>query len=268
MTPDLRGLGQVDLGDVGRDDELRIEPGPGQDHLHLLPGRVLGLVEDDEGAVERPAAHEGQGGDLDDAALDQPVGLVVLEQVEQGVVEGPEIGVDLLDEVPGEEAELLARLDRGAGQDDAVDGLVLEEGQGHGHGQIGLARAGRADAEDEVVGLDGLEVGLLVQALGIDGLAGQVQGLGGGIVVEAGGRALFEHVQGDEQVLLPELMALFPELPELVEVVPGGGDLDGVPVDEELVAAKRQADAQAGFELFQGFPLDAGQGGFVHQRNE
>ena len=175
----LAGLGQVDLGDVGRDDQLRVEAGPGQDHLHLLPGRVLGLVEDDEGAVQGPAAHEGQGGDLDDAALDQAVGLVVLEEVEEGVVERAEVGVDLLDEVAGQEAELLAGLDGRAGQDDAVDGLVLEEGQGHGHGQVGLARPGRADAEDEVVGLDRLEIGLLVEALGGDGLAGQVQGLGG-----------------------------------------------------------------------------------------
>ena len=127
--------------------------------------------------------------------------------------------------------------------------------------------ARRADAEDEVVGLDGLEVGLLVQTLRIDGLTGEVQGLGGGIVVEAGGGALLQHVQGDKQVLFPELVALFPEIPDLLEVVPGGGDLPGVPVDEDLVAAKRQVDAQAGFELFQGFPLDAGQGGFVHQRN-
>src|SRR5512135_1317495 len=30
----LARLGEVDLGDVGRDDQLRVEAGPGQDHLH------------------------------------------------------------------------------------------------------------------------------------------------------------------------------------------------------------------------------------------
>src|SRR5262245_23171367 len=50
--------GQVDLGHVPGDDHLRAEPEPGQEHLHLLGARVLGLVEDDERVVERAAAHE------------------------------------------------------------------------------------------------------------------------------------------------------------------------------------------------------------------
>ena len=45
------GLGKIYLGDVGGDDEFRVETGPGEDHLHLLFGRVLGFVEDDEGRV-------------------------------------------------------------------------------------------------------------------------------------------------------------------------------------------------------------------------
>jgi hypothetical protein len=158
----------------------------------------------------------------------------------------------------GEETQLLPGLDGRAGQDDAADGLVLEEGQGHGHGQVGLARAGRADAEDEVVGPDGLDVGLLVQALGIDRLAGQVQGLGRGIVVQAGGRALLEHVQGDQEVLLPQVVAPLLELVQLLEVVLGEGDALGVPVDEQLVAAQGQADAQAGGQLFEGLVHDPG----------
>src|SRR4051794_28221480 len=50
-------LGQVDLGDVAGDDDLGTEPEPGEEHLHLLGGRVLRLVEDDERVVERAAAH-------------------------------------------------------------------------------------------------------------------------------------------------------------------------------------------------------------------
>ncbi len=40
-----------------------LDPGtdPGQDHLHLLGGGVLGLVDDHEGVGERPAPHEGDG---------------------------------------------------------------------------------------------------------------------------------------------------------------------------------------------------------------
>ena len=57
---------QVDLGDVAGDHHPRAEPEPGQEHLHLLGARVLGLVEDHERVVERAAAHEGQRRHLDD----------------------------------------------------------------------------------------------------------------------------------------------------------------------------------------------------------
>ena len=175
------------------------------------------------------------------------------DQVEEGVVERPEVGVDLLDEVAGQEAQLLAGLDRGPGQDDAVDGLVLEEGQGHGHGQVGLARPGRADAEDEVVVPDGLDVVLLVEALGVDGLAREVQGLGRGVVLEGGGGPLLEEVEGDEKVLLLEVVAPLGELADLLEVAPGEFDLGRVAVDDDLVAAEAQTDPEAGLEFPAGF---------------
>ena len=64
-----RGLaaGQVHLGDVAGDHGLAVEAEPGEEHLHLLDGGVLRLVEDDEGVVEGAAAHERQRRDLDRA---------------------------------------------------------------------------------------------------------------------------------------------------------------------------------------------------------
>src|SRR5579875_1386811 len=61
---------QIHLRDVARDNHLGAEAGAGQKHLHLLGRRVLRLVEDHEGVVERAPAHEGERGDLDHAALD------------------------------------------------------------------------------------------------------------------------------------------------------------------------------------------------------
>ena len=58
-------LGQVDLGQVAGDDRLGADADARQEHLHLLRRRVLRLVEDDEGVVERAPAHEGQRRDLD-----------------------------------------------------------------------------------------------------------------------------------------------------------------------------------------------------------
>ena len=276
-TPDFVGWGRSIWVMSAVTTSLGVEPRPGEEHLHLLAGRVLGLVQDDEGAVERPAPHEGQGGDLDDALFDQPVGLIGLGEVEEGVVEGAEVGIDLLGDVAGEEAELFAGLDGGPGQDDALDELVLEERKGHGHGQVGLPGAGRADAEDEIVGPDGLDIVLLVEALGADRLPGEAERLGRGVILEGpagAGRALLEEVEDDVEVLLLEVMALLLELPDLVEVVPGELDPFGVAVDEELVAPDGQADAQPGLELLQ-VPVedaeerrlaDAGMGDLFHIR--
>ena len=88
----------------------------------------------------RPA-HEGQRGHLDGAPVEQPLGALGLEHVVEGVVEGPQVGVDLGHQVPGQEAQALARLDRRAGQDDPVDLAGLEGLDGQGHRQVGLAGA-------------------------------------------------------------------------------------------------------------------------------
>ncbi len=83
-------------------------------------------------------------------------------------MERPQVGVHLLGDVAGQEAELLARLDRRAGEHDPLHLPLHQVGDRHGHGQVGLAGAGRADAEDDVVVADGLDVPLLRQPLGRD----------------------------------------------------------------------------------------------------
>src|SRR5690242_11511694 len=74
---------QVDLRDVPGDHHLRPEPEPRQEHLHLLRRRVLRLVEDHEGVVERVVGDEEvvrdveriRGGDLDANGLGLAGGL-------------------------------------------------------------------------------------------------------------------------------------------------------------------------------------------------
>lgn len=93
----------------------------------------------------------------------------------QGVVERAEVGVDLLVEGARQEAEAFAGLDRGTGQDDAVDLLGLQRLHRLGHGQVGLAGARGADAEDDRVLVDRVDVPLLVEGLGSDGAAARGQ---------------------------------------------------------------------------------------------
>ena len=99
---------------------------------------------------QRAAAHEGQRRDLDLAVGEAPQHLLGRHHVVERVVERPEIGIDLLAQIAGQEAQPLARLDRRARQHDAVDLAPGQMGDGDRDGEIGLAGAGRAEAEDQL----------------------------------------------------------------------------------------------------------------------
>ena len=53
--------------------------------------RVLAFVEDDDGLVQRPAAHEGQRDDLDNVVLHVALDLLRLHHVVEGVEERPQV---------------------------------------------------------------------------------------------------------------------------------------------------------------------------------
>src|SRR5947209_5900078 len=208
--------GNIDLGHVAGDDGPGTEPDAGQEHLHLLGRGVLGLVEDDEAVVQRPATHIGQGRHLDRASLEQALGPLELEHVVEGVVEGAEVGVDLGHEVAGQEPEALARFDGGTGEDDAVHLLVLQRLHTEGDGQVGLAGARRANHERDDVVPDGVGVVLLAAGLGADSASpGRAQNLGG----EDLRRPLvgLHHVDGASDVDAVEHVALFEQQHQLVD---------------------------------------------------
>ena len=127
-------------------------------------GGVLRLVEDDEGVRQRAAAHERQRRHLDFPRAHPPHHLFGRHHIMQRVVEGAQIGVDLLLQVAGQEAEPLARLHRRARQHDAVHRAGLQHGDGLGHREVGLAGAGRADAEHHLRARQRLHVGGLAGA--------------------------------------------------------------------------------------------------------
>ena len=170
--------GQVDLGGVAGDDHLGAEAESGEEHLHLRGRGVLRLVEDDECVVQRPAAHVRERGDFDDAGLHEFRDHLRVHHVAQRVVEGPQVGVDFFVEGAGQEAEVFAGFDGGAGQDDPFDVLALQRLDGLGHGQVGLAGAGGADAEDDGVAVDGVDVVLLALGFGPDDFAAAGDDLG------------------------------------------------------------------------------------------
>ena len=162
---------QVDLGHVARDHGPGAVAQTGQEHLHLLRRGVLSLVENDKGVVQSPAAHKGQGGDLNGSGRDHLLHLGQVEHVVQGVVERTQIGVDLLDHVAGQESELFPGFHRRPGQDQTLDPLLQKHGHADSHGQIGLARAGRTHAQGQIHLAQSLQVFALDGGLGANGLA-------------------------------------------------------------------------------------------------
>ena len=150
---------------------MRSEADARQEHFHLLAGGVLRLVEDDEAVVERAAAHIRQRRDLDVAALEILRVGIGTEHLKERVVQRAQIGIDLVLQVAGQKAQPLARLDRRAREDDAVDALGAKRRDRLRHGKVCFARAGRADAERDRVLLDGIQIRALAERLCLDGLA-------------------------------------------------------------------------------------------------
>src|SRR5689334_5373603 len=69
----LLAAAQIDLRDIAGDDGGGTETDTREEHLHLLGGGVLRLVENDERIVERAAAHVRERSYLDAVAFEQPL---------------------------------------------------------------------------------------------------------------------------------------------------------------------------------------------------
>ncbi len=122
-------------------------------------------------SFRRAPAHEGDGSDLDDVLLQIAIHLLRIEHVVERVVQRAQVGIDLVLQRPRQKSQALAGFDRRTRQDDAVHALRQQRRDRHGDGEVSLAGARRADAEDHVVFLDGFQIAALVQALGLDGAA-------------------------------------------------------------------------------------------------
>ena len=118
------------LRHVAGHDDLRSVADPRQKHLHLSRRRVLRLIEDDVGVVQRASAHICQRRNLDQSLLHVPLKRLGAHNLIQRVVQRPQIRVDLALEVAGEKSELLARLNRGPCQDDSSDFIRTEAFRG------------------------------------------------------------------------------------------------------------------------------------------
>ena len=110
-------------------------------------------------------------------------------------------------------------------------------GHRHGHGQVGFAGARRADAEDDVVGPDGFDIALLVEALG-----GDAPLHGGDVdrvqedILDRGALIVLENLDGVLHVLGQDRIACLQEAVEFLEHPLGQTHLGLRPLQGHLVA--------------------------------
>ncbi len=127
--------------------------------------------------------------------------------------------------------------------------LFDQRGDGHGHGQVGLAGARRADAEDQVVALDGFQVAALVDGFRRQDLLAEVAllaalhqraqghfGIGG------------DHAQVAVQVAVVEDVAFAHQRVVVFQDAFGARDVVGFAFDFEVVVDQLGVDAQSGFD--------------------
>ena len=233
----LHGAREVDLGGVAGDDHLGVHAQTRQEHLDLMDGGVLGFVEHNDGIVERAAAHEGEWCDLYDVGLHVFLKLDGGDHVLKRIIEGLEIGVDLVFHVAGKEAEFLACLDCGTREDQLADLAVFQGTDGKGNGHVGLACSGRAEGEGKVIFVEGLDEEFLILVAGADRLA--VDAVDDHIVVARGLRRLaLDDVEDD---LFGQFVVLHAILFQLLDLFLELGGLAVVADDLDHRAAGRHA---------------------------
>src|SRR5208283_2234346 len=86
---------KVNLGNIAGHHGPRVKSQPGEKHLHLFRGCILGLIQNDERVVQRAAAHEGKRSNLDITAFDEFVGFFHFDHVIERVVERSQVRVHL-----------------------------------------------------------------------------------------------------------------------------------------------------------------------------
>ena len=180
------------------------------------------LVENDKRVGERAAAHIRQRRNLNYAALLHALAGLRAEHVKHRVIQWAQIGIDLLVEVAGQEAELFARLHRRTGQHNALNLLALERGNGHRHRQIGFARTRGTNAESQRVAADRAHIFPLAQRLAADGAAAEGRRHDFAVqVIQLIQLALFQQADGVLHHRRIHAFALFGQSTELFQNLAG-----------------------------------------------
>ena len=100
---------------------------------------------------KRPPAHEGERRDFDHAGLHAALDHPPVHEIVERVIDRAQVGIDLVAHVAGQKAEPLAGFDRRTRQHQPLDQTLFEQRDRMADREPGLAGAGRAFGEDQLV---------------------------------------------------------------------------------------------------------------------
>ncbi len=93
--------------------------------------------------------------------INQGLPTIKIHQVVQGIIQRPQIRVDLFCNIARQKAELFSGFHGRTDKQDAADFLLFQHRHGHCHGKVGLAGTGRADTKDDIVFTHGIKITFL-----------------------------------------------------------------------------------------------------------
>ena len=209
------------------------------------------LVEDDEGVVQRAAAHVGQRRDFDGAALGVLLDFFGGQHVVQRIVQRAEVRRDFFVKVAGQKAKRLAGFNGRAGEDDPRNLSLAQRRQCHGHCQIGFARAGRPDPKRDVVPANRVEIFFLADGFGGDaGLALVRQHAVAHQLLERRSALVLDDVQGVGELAIAHLGAALEHAFQRHKKLLGALDGLGGAFEFDPAFARGGLDAELFFERF------------------
>ena len=239
---------------VAADHHAAVLAKTGQEHLHLHRRGILRFIKDHEGIGQSPPAHKGDGRHLDLSTGKAPFDLFGRHAIIQGVIQGPQIGIDLVLHIAGQEPQFLARLHCRARQDQPLHAAGDQLRHRLRHRDIGLASARRPQRKDDVMAGQRAHIVDLHRAARNDGLAPGADhhrrraGIAGNNTLQ---RRLVRH--GDQRRhrarvnILPAQQAVV----QPAQNLGGAGDTFLAAFDLDAVAARGDEYAQPVFHLHQ-----------------
>src|SRR5260221_9612516 len=169
--------------------------------------------------------------------------------MEEGVIQRPEVGIHLLGHVARQESQLLAGLDRRSAENDPIDLLLGQMADGGCDRQVGLAGAGGADGEDQIMIAHRVEIQLLVGTLGRHiAPVGRTQASGVEEILQHGAPIVAQQPQGDLDIPLLEAVPAAGHRDQLADQVRGDRLLLGVTLDRQIRAPRRDPDPEIGLD--------------------